>query len=229
MPTINASKYGSITATSTTSWAGVRDGSTGIFVTNQPSGNQFAAKISFVSGGKGSEWGLIRSYYAFDVTSYQTGFTITNLKFNFDSSNLTSTNFGYAIIKSTAQGNANSNLSTSSWDDIDFSTLYADGSESYWPDNNNVNNITLNSAAVSAFSTGYLKIAVVSYADYSDDEPSVSGLSESARYNASYTPRITFNATAAGYDNIVTGVEGADIGTVIGVEAADIGTVIGVE
>ena len=123
--TIQAGKFGNLFKSSTSSWSDVRNGTTADQVNNQPtSTSAFAARVNFVSGGKGSEWSLYRSYWAFNVTAY-TSATISNLEVEFDPSNLSSTNFPIAIIKSTAQGNANTNLVAGDWDSLDFGTLYA--------------------------------------------------------------------------------------------------------
>ena len=173
MATINAGKYGTLRSDSTSSWSAVRNATTATStISNQPTQNTgITASITYLTGGKGSEWGLYRAYFAFDVTSYQTGYNITNLELEIDPSNLTSSNFPYAIIKSTAQGNANSDLVAGDWDSLDFSTLYGGGSTTYWPDTNTVSQISLNSNATAAFSTGYLKICIVWYSDYSNTAP----------------------------------------------------------
>jgi len=229
MPTINAGKYGTLSAASTSSFSDVRNGTTAnTGVSNQPTQNTgITARISYLSGGKGSEWGLTRAFFAFDVTSYQTGYNITNLELEIDPSNTTTTGFPIAIIKSTAQGNANSDLVAGDWDSLDFSTLYAGSSSTYWPDTNTVSQISLNSNATAAFSTGYLKICIVWYSDYSNTAPLTTGNSY-ARQNFSYVPRINFDAAAAGYGNDIIGVSSSDIGSVITVASADIGSIIGV-
>ena len=122
--TIQAGKFGNLFLSDTSSWNNVRNGTTATIVNNQPTGaNDNAVRHSFLSGGKGSEWSLYRSYWAFNVTAYSSA-TISNLEVEFDPSNLTDTNFPVAIIKSTAQGNANTNLVAGDWDSLDFSTLY---------------------------------------------------------------------------------------------------------
>jgi hypothetical protein len=224
--TIQAGKFGNLFLSDTTSWNNVRNGTTASQVNNQPtSTSAFAARVNFVSGGKGSEWSLYRSYWAFDVTAYSSA-TITNLEVEFDPSNLSSTNFPIAIIKSTAQGNANTNLVAGDWDSLDFSTLYAGSATTYWPDTNDISTISLNSTAVSAFTTGYLKLAVVWYYDYTNTEPLTTGNS-GARQNMSYTPRINFDAVT-GYSNDVIGVSSANISEINDVATANISEVLGV-
>ena len=226
MPTITAGKFGNLFKSDTSSWSNVRNGTTADQVNNQPtSTSAFAARVNFVSGGKGSEWSLYRSYWAFNVTAY-TSATISNLEVEFDPSNLSSTNFPIAIIKSTAQGNANTNLVAGDWDSLDFGTLYAGSSTTYWPDTNSISTISLNSTAISAFTTGYLKLAVVWFFDYNNTEPLTTGNS-GARQNMSYTPRINFDAVFE-YENDVIGVDQADISEVNDVATNNISQIMGV-
>lgn len=228
MPTINAGKYGVLGNSSTNSFSQARNSSNANVITsNQPtSSNTLATRMRYVTGGKGSEWVIYRAFFAFDVTSYQSGYTISNLELEFDSSSFSSSNMPIAIIKSTAQGNADTNLSSSDFDEVDFSTLYGGSTSTYWPDSNDVSQISLNSTATSAFSTGYLKFAVVWYYDYSNQAPLPSTVN--GYYNGSYTPRINFTAVADGYANNVIGVDGADINKIINVGSANIENVIGI-
>tara|TARA_Y100000361_G_scaffold81443_1_gene72019 strand:- start:918 stop:1604 length:687 start_codon:yes stop_codon:yes gene_type:complete len=224
--TIQAGKFGNLFLSDTSSWNNVRNGTTATIVNNQPTGaNDNAVRHSFLSGGKGSEWSLYRSYWAFNVTAYSSA-TISNLEVEFDPSNLTDTNFPVAIIKSTAQGNANTNLVAGDWDSLDFSTLYGGSSTTYWPDTNNISTLSLNSTAISAFTTGYLKLAIVWYYDYTNTEPLSTGFA-AARQNMSYTPRINFDAVT-GYSNDVIGVSSANISEINDVATANISQVIGV-
>ena len=109
MATVNASKYGYMQSASTESFAEVRNGSTGYAIANQPtSSNVIVVRRNYVTGGKGSEWSLKRSWWAFDVSSYASD-TITDLRLYYDQTTNTSSNFPVAIVKSTAQGYANSN------------------------------------------------------------------------------------------------------------------------
>ena len=82
MPTINASKYGILGNSSVNSFSQCRNSSNANdFTSNQPtSSNAISVRMRYVSGGKGSEWQLYRAFFAFDVTSYQTGYTISNLR-----------------------------------------------------------------------------------------------------------------------------------------------------
>jgi hypothetical protein len=230
MPTINASKYGILGNSSVNSFSQCRNSSNANdFTSNQPtSSNAISVRMRYVSGGKGSEWQLYRAFFAFDVTSYQTGYTISNLRLRIDPTTSSSSSFPIAIVKSTAQGNADTNLSSSDFGDVDFNTLYGGSSTTYWPDTNSISDITLNSNAISAFSTGYLKLAVMWYQDYTNVAPFPAGQTLNGYQNYSYVPRLEFTATATGYANNVIGVDGGDIDNIISVDAADIDNVAGI-
>ena len=214
---------------STTSFLALRNGTTALQVNNQPSGNKIAVRFRYVSGGKGSEWQLHRSYWAFDTSTYSSGYTITDLEVKFDPTTSTSTNFPVAIIKSTAQGDADTNLVSGDWDSLDFNTLYsANSSSNYWPDTNNVSTIALNSTAVTDFSNGVLRVAVVWWYDYTGTGGLVTPQTINAYQNYSYVPRLEFTATPTGYGNDVNDVSSSDIAKIIDVASADINKVIDV-
>jgi len=209
MPTINAGKYGYMisSASGTGAFSTVRNATsaTGTVVNQPTSNNQIPVQFSLAFGSKGDSATLRRSWLAFDVSSYASGFTISDLQLQFDPTNLTGTNFPIAIVASTAQGNANTNLSQNDWNNLDFGTLYGGSSSTYWPDTNNVSTIDLNSTAIAAFSTSYLKICILWYYDYTGTGSLVT-TSSSAYQNFGYTPRITFSAVATGYGNTINGV-----------------------
>jgi|TARA_R100001163_G_scaffold1869_16_gene2970 hypothetical protein len=230
MPTINASKYGYLVQSSTTSFAALRNGTTALQVNNQPSSsNAIGVRFRYVTGGKGSEWQLHRSYWAFDTSTYSSGYTITDLEIKFDPTTSTSTNFPVAVIKSTAQGDADTNLVSGDWDSLDFSTLYsANSSTNYWPDTNSVSTIDLNSTAVTAFGTGILKVAIVWWFDYNNGGGLATPQTINAYQNFGYVPRLQFTATPTGYGNDVNDVSSSDISKIIDVASADINKVIDV-
>jgi len=229
MPTINASKYGYLVQSSTTSFLALRNGTTALQTNNQPTSTKISVRFRYVAGGKGSEWQLHRAYWAFDTSTYSSGYTITDLQVKFDPTTSTSTNFPVAIIKSTAQGDADTNLVSGDWDSLDFNTLYSDNSSTnFWPDTNSVSTIDLNSTAVTDFSNGVLKVAIVWWFDYTGTGGLVSPTTINAYQNYNYVPRLEFTATPTGYGNDVNDVSSSNIGKIIDVASADINKVIDV-
>ena len=230
MPTINASKYGymSNSAQGSGAFATCRNASAASgTVINQPTiNNQIPVQFSIGFSSKGDSAVLRRQWWAFDVSSYASGFTISDLQIQFKPTTNTGTNFPIAIVASTAQGNANSNLTQFDWNNLDFGTLYGGGSSTYWPDSNSVSTIDLNSTAVSAFSTGYLKLCILWYYDYSGTGALVT-TNGNAYQNFTYTPRITFSAAASGYTKEVNGI--SSYSKINGRGKSDISKVNGVE
>ena len=209
MPTINASKYGfmSNSDTGTGAFNSVRNASSATGAAfNQPTSTQTTTSFNLGFSSKGDSCTLKRSWWAFDVSTYASGYTITDLQIQFDPTTNTSTNYPVAIVKSTAQGNADTNLTQADWNNLDFSTLYGGSATTYWPDTNNVSTIDLNSTAIAAFSTSYLKICILWFYDY-NGFGALTTTNGQAYQNYNYVPRITFSAVASGWS-------GGDINTV---------------
>ncbi len=231
MPTINASKYGYMvtSASGTGAFGEARNATsaTGTVVNQPTTNNQIPVQFNLGFSSKGDSATLRRQWWAFDVDAYSSGFTISDLQIQFDPTTNTSTNFPIAIVASTAQGNADSNLTQADWNNLEFGTLYsANSSNNYWPDSNSVSTIDLNSTAVSAFSTGYLKLCILWYFDYSGTG-ALSTTNGNAYQNFTYTPRITFSAAASGYTKEVNGI--SSYSKINGQGKSDISKVNGVE
>ena len=235
MATITAGKYGTIDASSELGWTTARNATTGNNAYNQSTSTnnmQFSAK--YTAGGKGSEWYVKRMFLAFDATAYQTGYTITNLKLYYLPTTSTAGSSGagakMALVKSTAQGNANADLTTSDINNFDDTVDYADNDGLVvWRDLSTLQYWDLNSTAISAItSTGYLKICVMQYLnDYPDTAPTTNPTNLNGYSNYSTIPYLSFTATATGYGNDVIGVGHTNINKIITVSSADISEVIG--
>ena len=238
MATITAGKYGWASATSELGWSGARDATTGNAVFNQStSSNTEQCAVTYSSGSKSSDWSVKRLFLTFNVTSYQTGYTITNLKLYYLPTTSTEGSGGagmkMALVQSTAQGNANTDLTTSDIDNFDDSVDYAanDGSQdNTWRDLSTLSSVDLNSTAISAItSTGYLKICIMEYLyDYPDTAPTTNPTNMKAFANYTTVPYLSFTATAIGYGNDIIGVSSSNIDSVNAVATADISEIIGV-
>ena len=228
MPTINASKYGhmSNSAQGSGAFATCRNASSASgTVSNQPTGTQVPVRYNIGFSSKGDTATLNRAWWAFDVTTYQSGFTITDLQLQFDPTTNTSTNFPIIVLASTAQGNANSNLTAADWNNFDSGTTYTTTStNNYWPDTNNVSTIELNSTAVSDFSSGYLKVCIIWWFDYTG-VGGITTMNGNAYVNFGYTPKITFTAVASGYGNTINAVTAESGNKINAVSYTDIGKV----
>ena len=236
MATITAGKYGWVSASSELGWTTARNATTGSNVFNQStSTDSEQCAVTYSSGGKGSDWSVKRLFLAFNATSYQTGYTITNLKLYYLPTTSTEGSGGagmkMALVQSTAQGNANTNLTTSDIDNFDDSVDYADNDGLVvWRDLSTLQSVDLNSTAISAItSTGYLKICIMEYLyDYPDTAPTTNPTAMKAFANYSTVPYLSFTATATGYGNDVIGVSSANITSVNAIATADISEIIGV-
>ena len=240
MATVNASKWGMVNNQASSSWSATRSAGTGSGVYNNPTDNDFRSfYVEYTSGGKGDEWTIRRWFMAFDVSSYATGYTITNLKLYYKPTATGSATPGgatskIAVVKSTAQGNANSDLTTADYDSFDDSVDYADNDGTdVWLDGTTLSYFDLNSTAISAFSGSYLKVCILEYVhDYSNASPIagtlVSGYGNYDWEGSGYKPYLSFTATATGYGNDVIGVSSANIDSVNAVATADISEIIGV-
>lgn len=236
MATVNASKYGFVWNDDTLGWMTARNATSGSNVTNQSSSaNIVNVQIYYSAGGRGSLWEVQRSFFAFDVTAYQTGYTITDLKLYYlpTTSTIGSTGSGLkvALVKSTAQGNANTDLAVADFNNFDDTVDYAanDGTDT-WRDLATLQYFDLNATAISAVtSTGYLKICIMDYLnDFPDTAPTANPTTHKAYCNFGTTPYLSFTATPIGYGNDVNGVPSANIVSIDGVLTANIVNVMGV-
>lgn len=204
MATKTVDKWGMVGYSGTTSFANTRGQATGNVLSNNSTGtNQRYIYTYYFAGSKGSEWTLNRGFFAFDMTTYQTGYTISDLKFYYKPTSSGSGTCKVAIVKSTAQGNADTNLTTADYDSFDDSVAYAatDGSL-VWQDSTTLSYFDLNATAVSAItSTGYLKLCILEWThDYSDNSPfaatNISGWGNGSIGNRFY---LSFTATPTGW------------------------------
>lgn len=231
MPNINASKYGIATGTISQTFSTAR--TTSNSYSNQPStSNSLAVEFFRDSGKGGTNYRFRRFFLAFDVSAYASGYTISNLQLNWRSTTSTQniTN-GAIVVKSTAQGNADTNLSGNDfYNAVDYSTAYS--SAFTWADANADTSVSLNSNAISQFSNSYLKLVMISKVYDYDNSSGVSDITVKGQVNISgtggFVPYISFNAVASGYSNNVIGVDSSDIDNIIGVDSADIDNVSGI-
>lgn len=230
MATVNAGKYGYIVGTISSSWATAR--TSGNLAYNQPTTNGFPTQVRLTSGRGGDTYWVRRFFAAFDVSSYASGYTISDLSLKFRTDDVGSGNMDAIVVESTAQGDADTDLSASDfWTTIDMSTAYS--SYFTWPDSDSNLSVDLNSTAEGEFSNDYLRVCIVNYEyDYPGSAPlaveNSNGYMNWQTSASGYVPYIEFTATASGYGNEIAGVTSANIGNVINVASANIGEVIGI-
>ena len=236
MAKIDAGKYGYAYSAFESSFTTARE--TGSTVSNQPTAASLLVAQYFRDSGKGgTNYRMYRFFFAFDTSSYSSGYTISNLTFNFRRTSSTTCTPTicfptFIIVKSTAQGSADTDLSVSDYfSDVVYTTAYS--SATSLTSSNADTSISLNATAITDFGTGLLKIVVVQYGnDYSDSGGS-SDLTQKLYANFDsggdgYVPFIEFDAVASGYGNDVIGVSSSNIEDVLEVPTGNIEKVIGV-
>ena len=231
MATVTASKYGTINYQGDSSFSATRTAATGSSASNQSGSSDEKNGMMYYASGKGDEWEIRRSYLAFNVSSYATGYTITNLKLYYKPTATGSGTYKIAIIKQTAQGNANADLTTSDYyTPLDYTVDYAANNGTLtWSDSTSLSYFDLNATAISAFTSNYLKLAIVEYnQDYGNSAPGFTMNLTSYWDPDDTVPYLSFTATPTGYGNDIIGVSSSDISKVIDVATADISQVIGV-
>ena len=237
MAKIDASKYGYANSGNiTSSFTNARE--TGSSATNQPTGADVKVSEFHTDAGKGPRsWRFFRFFCAFDTSSYSSGYTISNLTFNWRRTSSTTCTPTvcfptFIVVKSTAQGDADTDLSTSDYfSDVVYSTAYS--SATNLTSSNADTSISLNSTAVTDFGTGLLKVVMVQYGNDYSDTTSTSNMQQVAYANfdaggSGYVPYIEFDAVQTGYDNDVLGVSSGNIDDVLAVATENIDKVLGV-
>jgi len=236
MPKIDASKYGSVSSGFESTFNAAR--TTGATAVNQSVASNTTVSQYFRDSGKGgTNYKITRFFCAFDTSSYSSGYTISNLKFHWRNSAGTTCSPAicfpaFIIVKSTAQGNADTNLSSSDfYSDVDFSTAYS--SSTNLSTSAGDSSITLNSTAITAFGTDLLKLVVLQYGNDYANAGGMSDLTQKMNANfasgsSGYIPYIEFDAVVSGYGNDVSGVSSDDIASVNSVATANISQIIGV-
>ena len=237
MPKIDAGKYGYAYSAFESSFNDARDN--GSVASNQPvSANTIVAQYFRDSGKGGTNYRINRFFCAFDTSSYSIGYTISNLTFNFRRTTSTTCSPTicfptFIVVKSTAQGDADTDLAVSDfYSSVVFSTAYS--SSTNLTSSNADTSISLNSTAVTDFGTGLLKVVVVQYGNDYSDSAGMSDMTQKLYANfasgsSGYVPFIEFDAVASGWGNDINGVVNSNIQRVFPVPVTNIEDVIGVE
>ena len=236
MAKIDASKYGYVNSGNETNFTDARE--TGSSATNQPTSANVKVAEFHTDAGKGARtWRMFRFFCAFDTSSYSSGYSISNLTFNWRNTASTTCSPAicfpaFIIVKSTAQGSANADLATSDfYSSVVYSTAYS--SSSNLSTSAGDSSISLNSTAITDFGTGLLKVVMVQYGNDYSDTTSTSNMEQVAAANfasgsSGYVPFLEFDAVQTGYGNDIIGVSSSNIDKVIDVSSTNIDKVLGV-
>tara|TARA_R100001460_G_scaffold108178_1_gene158544 strand:+ start:1626 stop:2333 length:708 start_codon:yes stop_codon:yes gene_type:complete len=174
----------------------------------------------------GATFRLERSYWAFNMSSYQ-GTTLAGLKFNFKPTTSTSPSdlTSNRLIKTDAFGNSSnfSNYSPEDWfESLNYGTTYS--SAFTFPDSSTAQEVTLNSNATSQISAnGFLQICMVTALDY-NGLGMITDVNQNAIGNIgnNTTGNVYLSFDEPGYGNNVNGVTASNIVKVNDVAAGSI-------
>ena len=209
----------------------IRNASTGSTATTftSPNSNSQAIRASYSSGRSGYSGSIYRSFLFFDVSSVPGTITGATLQI-YGYSQSTS---GAFIVKSSAWGGNGSTttMSTSNYNDLDFSGAYSQSSISNWSTStSSPNQFTINNAGITDMnSNGYLNVALINKSyDYDGSQPPLGTTVMAGMYqkNTTYPIRLVITYET-GYSEDVIDVVNTNIQNVIDVASGDIGTVIG--
>lgn len=209
----------------------VRNASTGTTPTTFTSSTvqSQAIRASYASGRSGYSGSIYRTFLFFDVSSVPGTITAATLQIY----GYSASSSGAFIVKSSAWGGNGSTttMSTSNYNDLDFSSAYSQSSIAAWSTStSSPNQFTINNAGVTDMnSNGYLNVALInSTYDYNGSTPplGVTRFSGARMKNTTYPIRLVITYET-GYSEDVIDVVNTNIQNVIDVASGDISTVIG--
>lgn len=241
MPNLYSNNDDGLIDSSTTTWAGARDDTSGATpVTGGTSTTTFTAVNKFSGRGGGSTFKVSRSFMYFDTS----GITSTVSSAVIKVYGVNSNDGSVIAVKSTAFGGDGGTALAAG--DIDAITGWTTGASAAGNVTDYSSAITTTSWSTSGYnslpSTSDLRadmknnnVVVICFMDYTNDylnsEPSSTGTLNVGAYYTNYTgtsrdPYIEY--VTAGYANTVNGVASANIGKIMGVATANIEKVNGI-
>jgi len=210
----------------TNSWAGVHNATIGTGVGQT---NNYAIRVSAQGGGRGVSYNLARLWMWFDLSSYAPNITALDLNIATVGSPVTTFTVR-AVAGNGFSNNTNTTLTTSDFNNLDFSTPYM-SSAGTWTNSTTTNTYTLNTNAKNdANNNSKLGVCLINdYWDYLDNDP-WSGLNFDW-YNfidwtniSKHTLSVTYSA---GYGNDVNAISSSLLGSINGIATGDISTMNG--
>lgn len=232
MPTKNPTLKNSIVGTTSPTFAGVRDATSGT-VTTAPGGGVLTAhpsaiKYSKVAGARGDTFDITRFFIEFDTSDISVTPADATLSIHGD----TNSSADFFAVKATF---SDGSLASGDFDAIDGWTAGADNSSNVTKYSSEVtswstsgfNDITLNSTALSDMASGgKLKLCLIQ-ADQDLANNDVVTVVNTGFWRTTNTIHLDYTAGASGYTNNVLGVASANIAGVNGVATANIASVNG--
>ena len=204
MATVNAGKYGIGFGTNSSNFSSARTSNASGVNNQSVSANVTALQSIRDSGRVGTNYRMYRFFCAFDVSAYASGYTITSLSLKWRTDTLDPIiGFNGIVLESSAQGNADTDLAVGDfYSSIDYTTAYTSSTAINSLDDDQ--SWTLNSTAIAAFSSSYVKLAIVQYINDYSNTAGGSDYQNSANFNFSagssgYVPYLEFTATPTGW------------------------------
>ena len=209
------------------SWDGVRDATSAGLSTVTDQSSNIAAGASIFTGRGSATFKIWRSFFHFDTSGITGTLSAATLKLRF-SNQLGDGNV--IIIKSDAFTGGSDALTTTDFNNLDFSTPYSGEVDT---STDALTSITLNAtAAADIKNNNDFKFAVVNFDyDYNDTAPSATtghyvGLRYANYSGTSSDPQIDYTL-ATGYSHDIMGLAAANIGKVNTVATANVGKISG--
>ena len=228
--TIGATQDGYLMGSGNTSFSDARTsgGEAASAFANPTSANAESIEFSKIPGGRGTSYFFRRSAFGFNVSSYS-GDTITNayLQIRTTTSGTNLSNTLYMVPFTGFGSTLGDTLVVGDWANYTLGTSWGNGSIT---NTATTQTITLNSTGIAAFTTGYVKIGLISNVDYQNSEPAGAEVIDDTWLNWGYSDnaQLIFDQEGEGYANIVNAVAAASIGSINTVPTANIANVIGV-
>ena len=196
---------------------------------NSTGNNTVAAGFIRSSGRGGASFGFRRSYYGFDFTGYTTG-TISNLALHYTPTTSSSNTLSNRLAQFTGFGEElGSNYNDGDWWDSIADPLVPYSNAFNSADNTTPADVSLNSTAITdAKADGFLKLVLMSAADYNNLNLAVDVTAFTNWNQSSNKTFLRFTYVAPGYGNAVNKVASANISNIITVASANVSSVIGV-
>mgnify|MGYP003656634879 CR=1 FL=1 len=225
--TVNATQDGYLMGVGNTSFADARTsgGEAASAFANPTSANAESIEFSKIPGGRGTSYFFRRSAFGFNVTSYSSD-TITNayLQIRTTTTGTNLANTLYMVPFSGFGGTLGDSLEVGDWANYTLGTSWGNESIS---NTATTQTLTLNSTGIAAFTTGYVKIGLISNVDYQNSNPAAEEQFDDTFLNWSHSDnaRLIFDQEGEGYDYEVNGIIPANQSKINGIAVASINTI----
>ena len=225
--TVNATQDGYLQNVPSDAFSTARTsgGSAASAFANPTESDRESIEFSKIAGGRGTSYFFRRSAFGFNVTSYSSD-TITNayLKIRTTTSGTNLGNTIYMVPFTGFGGTLGDSLETGDWANYTLGTSWGSASIG---NTASTQSFTLNSTGIAAFTTGYVKIGLISDIDYQNSNPAASEVFDDTFLNWGHADnaQLIFDQVSAGYEYEVNAIIPAKQSEINGIAVADIDTI----